>query len=215
MPGLANNPIHNDRDAPLHCSIDSAITPNVTEETNNPADDKPQSENVSHAPVAARVPEKVARGIFCTGQVILDSPKEFVIDFLQGLTRPYQVVSRVVLTPQTVAELSDALGKNIEAYTKNFGAPAPVPGPPPKNRPTLAGNLRKLPPARRTAQRHLRQLGNDRPLPHRILHGFHQRVLSNVRSGRENLHARPADPTFPNRVNFQPRKSPPAIPKAG
>ena len=38
----------------------------------------------------------------CTGQVILDSPKEFVIDFLQGLTRPYQVVSRVVLTPQTV-----------------------------------------------------------------------------------------------------------------
>ena len=66
----------------------------MTEETNNPANDQPTSENVSHAPVAARVPEKVARGIFCTGQVILDSPKEFVIDFLQGLTRPYQVISR-------------------------------------------------------------------------------------------------------------------------
>jgi hypothetical protein len=109
----------------------------VTLEPNNPSDDQPKTENFQHAPVAARVPEKVAKGIFCTGQVILDSPKEFVIDFLQGLTRPYQVVSRVVLTPQTVAELSDALGKNIESYTKSFGAPAPVPGPPPKNRPTL------------------------------------------------------------------------------
>ena len=109
----------------------------MTDESNNPADDQPKQENFQHAPVAARVPEKVARGTFCTGQVILDSPKEFVIDFLQGLTRPYQVVSRVVLTPQTVAELSEALGKNIESYTKNFGAPAPVPGPPPKNRPTL------------------------------------------------------------------------------
>jgi len=115
----------------------SAITPSVTDQSNNPADDGPKSENFQHAPVAARVPEKVAKGIFCTGQVILDSPKEFVIDFLQGLTRPYQVVSRVVLTPQTVSELSDALGKNIENYTKNYGAPAPVPGPPPKNRPTL------------------------------------------------------------------------------
>jgi hypothetical protein len=110
----------------------------VTEEPQKPADDKPTTENISHSPVAARVPERVAKGIFCTGQVILDSPKEFVIDFLQGLTRPYQVVSRVVLTPQTVAELSDALQKNIDSYTKNFGAPAPVPGPPPKNRPTLA-----------------------------------------------------------------------------
>jgi hypothetical protein len=115
----------------------SAITGGVTEEQNNPSEDQPKSENIQHAPVAARVPEKVGRGIFCTGQVILDSPKEFVIDFLQGLTRPFQVVSRVVMTPQTVSELSDALGKNIESYTKAFGTPPGVPGPPPKNRPTL------------------------------------------------------------------------------
>ena len=73
------------------------------------------------------MPEKVARGIFCTGQVILDSPKEFVIDFLQGLTRPYQVVSRVVLAPQTVVELTEALKQNVDNYTKSFGAPAAIP----------------------------------------------------------------------------------------
>ena len=73
----------------------------------------------------------------CTGQVILDSPKEFVIDFLQGLTRPYQVVSRVVLTPQTVNELAEAMQQNLDMYTKNYGPPPPVPGPVPDRRPTI------------------------------------------------------------------------------
>ena len=116
----------------------------VSDETNNPSSQEPPRDPnapyvqpFNHQPVGARVPERVSRGVYSTGQVVLDSPKEFVIDFLQGLTRPYQVVSRVVLTPQTVAELSDVLGKNVEAYTKNFGAPPAVPGPPPKNRPTL------------------------------------------------------------------------------
>ena len=102
-----------------------------------PFADKPKSEPFSHQPVAARVPERVAKGIFCTGQVILDSPKEFVIDFLQGLTRPFQVVSRVVLTPQTVAELTEALQQNLEMYTKTYGPPPPVPGPVPDRRPTI------------------------------------------------------------------------------
>ncbi len=110
----------------------------MSEPPNNPLEnDKPKVENFSHSSVAARVPEKVGKGIFCTGQVILDSPKEFVIDFLQGITRPYQVVSRVVLTPQTVNELADALQKNLEMYTKAFGPPPPVPGPVPDRRPTI------------------------------------------------------------------------------
>jgi hypothetical protein len=100
--------------------------------------DEPRVENFSHSAVAARVPERVARGIFCTGQVILDGPKEFVVDFLQGLTRPYQVVSRVVLTPATATELAEALRRNIDLYTKQFGPPPPVPGPVPQRRPTIA-----------------------------------------------------------------------------
>lgn len=103
-----------------------------------PAGDQPTSEKFSHQPVGARVPERVAKGTFCTGQVILDGPKELVVDFLQGLTRPFQVVSRVVLTPQTAAEFADALGKNVETYTKQFGPPPAVPGPQPQRRPTLA-----------------------------------------------------------------------------
>ncbi len=98
----------------------------------------PQVETFSHAPVAARVPERIGRGTFCTGQVILDGPKEFVIDFLQGLTRPYQVVQRVVLAPSTAAELAEALRQNVAMYTQKFGPPPVVPGPANPRRPTLA-----------------------------------------------------------------------------
>lgn len=102
---------------------------------NNP--DKPISQQFSHQSVSARVPERVARGIYCTGQVILDSPKEFLIDFLQGATRPYQVVSRVVLAPTTMEEFARALKENIERYTATFGAPKPPPIPPNIQRPSI------------------------------------------------------------------------------
>jgi len=120
-----------------------AIIHVVNETTNNPQPDsnrpgdKPNQEDVTYSSVAARVPEKVAKGIFCTGQVILDSPKEFVFDFLQGLTRPFQVAQRVVMTPATVNELSHALQKNLEMYSEKYGPPPPPPGPVPDRWPSI------------------------------------------------------------------------------
>lgn len=105
-----------------------------------PDDDKPFSQKVHHQPVSARVPEKVARGVFSTGQLVLDSPKEFCIDFLFGLARPYQVAARVIVAPQTMGELANALEQNLGLYQQNFGAapsaPTPV-TPPPPQRPTI------------------------------------------------------------------------------
>lgn len=98
--------------------------------------DKPVVERYAHQPVSARVPERVARGVFSTGQVILDSPKEFVIDFLQGLTRPQQVVARIVLTPATMVEFASALRQNVDNYARQFGPPTALP-PPGPNRPTI------------------------------------------------------------------------------
>jgi hypothetical protein len=83
------------------------------------------------APLSARVPEKVARGVFTTGQVVLDGPKEFVVDFFQHLTRPHTVVARVVMTPATVNELIAALKQNIENFSRAFGPPPPLPLPAP------------------------------------------------------------------------------------
>ena len=103
----------------------------------NGGDDKPIVQSYSHQPIGARVPEKIARGVYSTGQLVLDSPKEFIIDFLQGLTRPHQVVSRVVVTPQTMQEFINALQLNLDNYTKTFGPPPPLPTPPQQPRPSI------------------------------------------------------------------------------
>ncbi len=58
-------------------------------------DDRPDP-NEQHA-VRARVPDHVARGVFSTGVIVMTAPTEFVIDFIQNLGRPHQVVARVVM----------------------------------------------------------------------------------------------------------------------
>jgi hypothetical protein len=107
----------------------------VSENSNQPSDpNQPVTEKFAHAPVGARVPDKVAPGVYSTAQIVLDSPKEFVMDFLQGLTRPYRVNARVVVAPATMAELITALKENLQKYTNTFGAPPPLPQRPPNER---------------------------------------------------------------------------------
>ena len=112
----------------------------VTEPT-PPSPDDPRrdivQQPVQHQPVSARVPEKVSRGVMSTGQVILDSPKEFMIDFLQGRTRPHQVVARVIMTPATMQEFLNALQQNVQRYTDTYGPPPTLNIPSPQNRPTI------------------------------------------------------------------------------
>lgn len=106
-----------------------------------PEDDPPLTQRVIHQPVTARVPERVGRGVFSTGQLVLDSPKEFCIDFLFGITRPYQVVARVIVAPATMAEFTRALEQNLGLYQKNFGqlpaAPTLVTPRPPPPKPSI------------------------------------------------------------------------------
>jgi len=95
------------------------------------------SQKFSHAPVAARVPERVARGVFSTGVCIQDTPTEFILDFLQALSKPSAVVSRVVLAPPVMAGLINTLRDALQRYTQAFGAPAPMPKPPQNRPPTI------------------------------------------------------------------------------
>lgn len=98
------------------------------------------SQGVQHTPVAARLPEDVVRGVFCNATMILQSHEEFVIDFLETMVQPQQVVSRVVLSPMTFGQLLAALRENLSLYENNFGrlksrdarppVTAPMPAPP-------------------------------------------------------------------------------------
>jgi hypothetical protein len=114
-------------------------TPDSGEPGGKPSNDPPTySQEVQLANVAARVPEKVARGVFSTGVLVLQTPTEFVLDFVQRLTRPHQVAARVVSPISLIPQLIGALRDNLENYRKTFGLPPALPmGPQPAKQPSI------------------------------------------------------------------------------
>ena len=83
----------------------------------------PQTEEIRHAQVGALVPERVSRGIFSTGAVVVQGTHEFIIDFLLRMTSPQMLAARVVLSPGVVAQLIAALRENLNNYESKFGPP--------------------------------------------------------------------------------------------
>jgi hypothetical protein len=83
----------------------------------------PSSQEFRHSQVSARVPEKVGRGVFSTGVRVLQTPHEFVLDFVQGMVQPRQLAARVVLPPSFIPNLINALRENLASYQAQFGPP--------------------------------------------------------------------------------------------
>ncbi|MBI1368988.1 MAG: DUF3467 domain-containing protein [Planctomycetes bacterium] len=97
-----------------------------------PLDDSGQmTQRVQHQQVSARVPESVARGTFASGALVINGQHEFVIDFLQSVTRPQQIAVRVVLPLSIFSGLIGALKQNIGIYTRRYGPPPALPKPAP------------------------------------------------------------------------------------
>src|SRR3954447_24666127 len=89
------------------------------------------SQDIKIANLSARVPEKVARGVFCTGVLVLQGATEFVLDFILRMNQPHQVAARVVLPLNLVPQLIEVLKANLDNYRKTFGnAPPALPTPP-------------------------------------------------------------------------------------
>ncbi len=123
-------------------SIENINNPNDPNRPSGGGGQEPKKEGAysmefRHSPVSARVPERLARGIMSTGVLVLDGPNEFILDFMQGLTRPFQVASRVVIPPAVMEQLCAALRDNLSKYESRFGATPPLPKPPTDRRPTL------------------------------------------------------------------------------
>lgn len=88
------------------------------------------TQEIHHSQISARVPEKVGRGVFSTGTLIMQGPHEFVIDFVLRMAHPHQIAARVVLPPSIMPSLIAALRDNLNKYTTQFGAPPALPTPP-------------------------------------------------------------------------------------
>jgi Protein of unknown function (DUF3467) len=98
-----------------------------------PRDPNTFSQEVQYSQISARVPEKVARGAFTTGALVLQGPHEFVLDFVLRMTQPQLVAARVILPITMMPSVIHAIEENLKGYTSRFGPPPalPVPQPPP------------------------------------------------------------------------------------
>ena len=93
------------------------------------------TQEIRHQQVSARVPEKVAKGIFSTGAMVLQGPHEFVLDFVIRMQHPHTVAARVVLAPSIMPSFIQALRENLNNYQSKFGTPPALPQPPPGTTP--------------------------------------------------------------------------------
>ena len=81
--------------------------------------------------VTARVPPSVGNGCFSTGAIVMTGQHTFVLDFLQQMGVPANLVSRVVLPHAVLPRFIEALQQNLNMYAQKFGNPPELPKPPP------------------------------------------------------------------------------------
>jgi hypothetical protein len=98
-----------------------------------PRDPNTFTQEVHYSQVSARVPERVGKGVFSTGALVLQGPHEFVLDFVLRMTQPQLVAARVILPLSLMPNVIGAIEENLRVYQSRFGPPPalPVPTPPP------------------------------------------------------------------------------------
>jgi hypothetical protein len=105
-------------------------------------DDEKPLERVQSANLTARVPDGVAVGVFATGAIVLQSPTEVMIDFVQAVANPRRIGVRVVMPPGVAVQFAEALQSNLGIYEQTFGRqprePQPVASPEPEGLPREA-----------------------------------------------------------------------------
>ncbi len=118
-------------------SDDSGNQPNENPENGPvPAGDGGQfTQRVKHQQISARVPEDIAKGVFASAALVLNGPHEFIVDFIQTVARPHQVVSRVILPISIMPSMLNAMKQNLDNYQKRFGPPPELPKPSPGTKP--------------------------------------------------------------------------------
>ncbi len=100
-------------------------------------DDGMQHQQVQVPGVTARMPPSVGGGVFSTGAIVMTGQHAFVLDFLQQMSVPANLVSRVVLPHPVLPRFIQALEHNLNMFSQKFGPPAALPKPDNFNRPSV------------------------------------------------------------------------------
>lgn len=82
-----------------------------------------QNEQPQSQQLQIELGEKEAEGIYSNLAIITHSPAEFIIDYTRvtpGVPRA-RVLSRIIMTPQHMKLLLNAMRENIERYEEQYG----------------------------------------------------------------------------------------------
>ena len=73
-------------------------------------------------PLNIEISPEQSEGIYANGVGIHHTPSEFILDFLRVLpgAQKAKVFTRIIMTPQNVLLLKNALDENIKKYEENF-----------------------------------------------------------------------------------------------
>jgi hypothetical protein len=140
------------------------------------------TQEVQYSQVTARVPERVARGVFSNGALVMQGAHEFVLDFVLNLVQPHQIAARVVLPLTLMPSLIAALRENLSNYQTRFGPPPALPLPPPPPTPPL-----------------IEEIYSNLKLPDELLSGTYANAVMIVHT--------PAEFCFDFITNFYPRSA--------
>ena len=74
-------------------------------------------------PINIEIGPEQSEGIYVNGVGIHHTPSEFILDFLRVLpgAQKAKVFTRIIMTPQNVILLRNALDENIRKYEERFG----------------------------------------------------------------------------------------------
>ena len=82
-----------------------------------------QNNNKKGPQLSIEIKPDIAKGVYSNLALLTHSPTEFVVDFVSNLPGfpKAEVVSRVVMTPETAKRLMLALQDNVAKYEAQFG----------------------------------------------------------------------------------------------
>jgi hypothetical protein len=74
-------------------------------------------------PLNIEIGPEQSEGIYANGVGIHHTPSEFILDFLRVLpgAQKAKVFTRIIMTPQNIILLRNALDENISKYEERFG----------------------------------------------------------------------------------------------
>ena len=83
-------------------------------------DDKSKPENMPQ--IQVNTMDEMSRGRYSNGMMVSHGPDEFILDWILNSPNGAHLVSRIIVSPNHIRRIINALKENLDNYEKQFGS---------------------------------------------------------------------------------------------